>query len=111
MSRRSLNPGLDDEPLSFMTLPEGGRKTGTQAFRRGVHPEALSYSPRMFADELRAAFPSYGPGWDAAIAYGIDVSLLLENLALTPTERLEQLQAMIEFYEKVRPKDVVDAAE
>jgi hypothetical protein len=54
------------------------------------------------ADELRAAFPSYGPDWEAAIDYGIDVSLLLENLELTPTQRLEQLQRMIEFYDEVR---------
>lgn len=43
-------------------------------------------------EELRAAFPSYGPDWDAAIEHGVDVSLILENLALTPTERLAQLE-------------------
>ncbi len=56
----------------------------------------------MQASELRAAFPSYGFGWDAAIDYGIDVSLLLENLELTPTERLEQLQRMLELYDEVQ---------
>jgi tRNA A-37 threonylcarbamoyl transferase component Bud32 len=54
---------------------------------------------------LRQAFPSYGPGWDAAIEAGVDVSLLEENLRLTPTERLEQLQRMTELYEALRPKD------
>ncbi|MDQ3266613.1 MAG: hypothetical protein M3Y59_23685 [Myxococcota bacterium] len=49
--------------------------------------------------------PSYGPDWDAAIAYGIDVSLLEHNLSLTPTERLEQLQQMSELYELLRPPD------
>ena len=58
----------------------------------------------MFASELRAAFPSYGPDWDAAIDYGIDVSLLLENLMLTPTERLQQLQSWIEFCVEFRGK-------
>jgi hypothetical protein len=54
---------------------------------------------------LRQAYPSYGPDWDAAIEAGVDVSLLEENLQLTPTERLEQLQRMTELYEALRPKD------
>jgi hypothetical protein len=61
---------------------------------------------------LRQAFPSYGPDWDAAIDAGVDVSLLEENLRLTPTERLEQLQRMTELYEALRPKgDSDDAAD
>ena len=48
-----------------------------------------------FPDELRAAFPSYGPNWDRAVELGIDVSLLLENLELTPQQRLEQLEALL----------------
>ncbi|MGQ0505292.1 MAG: hypothetical protein ACT4TC_08215 [Myxococcaceae bacterium] len=51
---------------------------------------------------LRQAFPSYGPDWDGAIEWGIDVSLLERNLQLTPTERIEQLQAMLDFVEQVR---------
>lgn len=37
---------------------------------------------------LRSVFPSYGPAWEAAIDYGIDVSLLLCNLDCTATERV-----------------------
>ncbi|MDP3505806.1 MAG: hypothetical protein Q8S33_36015 [Myxococcales bacterium] len=48
-----------------------------------------------FPDELRAAFPSYGPDWDRAVDLGIDVSLLLENLKLTPEQRLAQLEDLI----------------
>ncbi|MDP1917826.1 MAG: hypothetical protein Q8L14_16400 [Myxococcales bacterium] len=48
-----------------------------------------------FPDELRAAFPSYGPNWDRAVDLGIDVSLLLENLKLTPEQRLAQLEDLI----------------
>jgi hypothetical protein len=51
-----------------------------------------------------------GPEWEAAIAFGIDVSLLEHNLSLTPTERLEQLQRMTELYEFLRPRDA-DPAE
>ncbi|HEX8434328.1 hypothetical protein [Archangium sp.] len=61
-------------------------------------------------DLLRQAFPSYGPDWDAAIEAGVDVSLLEENLRLTPTERLEQLQRMTELYEALRPKESPDDA-
>ncbi len=42
------------------------------------------------ADASRA-LPSHGPGWDDAIAYGIDVTLLERNLRLTPAERIQQL--------------------
>jgi hypothetical protein len=59
---------------------------------------------------LRQAFPSYGPDWDAAIEQGVDVSLLEENLRLSPTERIEQLQRMTELYEALRPKGVSDDA-
>ncbi|MFY2560685.1 hypothetical protein ACN469_23985 [Corallococcus terminator] len=63
-------------------------------------------------DLLRQSFPSYGSHWDAAIDAGVDVSLLLQNLELTPTERIEQLQRMTELYEALRPKDVSsDAAD
>ncbi|MCP3137007.1 hypothetical protein LXT23_06635 [Pyxidicoccus sp. QH1ED-7-1] len=59
---------------------------------------------------LRQAYPSHGPDWDAAIEAGVDVSLLEENLQLTPTERIEQLQRMTELYEALRPKNLTDDA-
>lgn len=43
-----------------------------------------------------------GPEWDAAIAYGIDVSLILENLRRTPTERLARLQQINDFHDALR---------
>jgi hypothetical protein len=48
-----------------------------------------------FPDELRKAFPSYGPGWYRAVEMGVDVSLVLEHLALTPTQRIAQLEALL----------------
>ena len=53
--------------------------------------------------EAGESLPSYGPAWDAAIAYGIDVTLLEANLRLTPTERLQQLDDMLATYEALRP--------
>ncbi|MBF5041679.1 hypothetical protein FGE12_04700 [Aggregicoccus sp. 17bor-14] len=50
----------------------------------------------------RASLPSYGPDWDRAIDFGIDVTLLLENLALSPAERLRRLQQVVEFHELLR---------
>ncbi|KIG14101.1 hypothetical protein DB30_07097 [Enhygromyxa salina] len=42
--------------------------------------------------------PSHGPAWDAAIAYGVDVTLLERNLSLTPSERLTQLDDMLRLF-------------
>jgi len=48
----------------------------------------------------------HGTAWQAAIDYGIDVSLLEENLRLTPDERLDQLVAMQRLYDAVRAERV-----
>ncbi len=55
-----------------------------------------------FPDELRVAFPSAGPDWDRAVEMGIDVSLLLENLRLTPAQRLERLESLLNELESLR---------
>lgn len=36
------------------------------------------------------------------IEFGIDITLLEENLRLSPTERLEQLRRMVEFSEELK---------
>jgi hypothetical protein len=59
---------------------------------------------------LRAAFPSYGPDWEAAIDYGIDVSLLLYKLDLSPTERLQQLKGAQRLKAALRGEDPVSAS-
>ena len=65
--------------------------------------EAKTPDPSDFSSEwAKAALPSYGPGWDAAIRYGVDVTMLLENLALTPTQRLHRLHQVAEFHEMLR---------
>ncbi len=45
-----------------------------------------------WASELRAAFPSYGPAWEAAIDYGIDVSMLSDFLSLSPEGRARRVR-------------------
>jgi hypothetical protein len=56
---------------------------------------------RTTADAGRT-LPSYGPAWDAAIEYGVDVTLLERNLTLTPSERLSQLDDMLRLYFAVK---------
>ena len=53
-------------------------------------------------EDAGRALPSYGPNWDAAISFGIDVTLIEHNLALTPTERLRQLDDMLATYFALR---------
>jgi hypothetical protein len=65
----------------------------------------MAFLPQPTGESSEAALdksPSYGPDWDAAIAYGIDVSLLLENLALTPAQRLARLQQVVDFHALLR---------
>lgn len=59
-------------------------------------------SDTFSSDWAREQLPSYGPDWDRAIAYGVDVTLLLESLALTPTERLLRLQQLADFHALLR---------
>ncbi|MFV8751167.1 hypothetical protein ACNOYE_11535 [Nannocystaceae bacterium ST9] len=53
--------------------------------------------------EACSSLPSHGPAWDAAIAHGIDVTLLERNLRLTPTQRLLQLDDMLATFAALRP--------
>jgi len=46
--------------------------------------------------------PAQGSKLASAKEFGIDLTLLLENLALTPTERLQNLCAAQAFYEELR---------
>jgi len=65
--------------------------------------EAKAPDPSEFSCEwARSALPSYGPGWDEAIRFGVDVTLLLENLARTPTERLRRLEQVADFHTMLR---------
>ena len=50
----------------------------------------------------RDVLPNQTPEWDAAIAYGIDVSLLAENLKLTPAQRFERHAQLVAFHEVLR---------
>jgi hypothetical protein len=43
-----------------------------------------------------------GPEWRAAVDAGIDVTLTERNLALTPDERLMQLDAMLQLVHEAR---------
>ena len=49
---------------------------------------------------------SFGPDWDAAVADGVDVALLLENLALPPKERLRLLDEQNRLLDDVQRRTV-----
>jgi hypothetical protein len=54
--------------------------------------------------------PSPGPGWDAAVEFGVDVTLLERNLALTLEQRFQQLEEMLALAAALRPEGPVLAA-
>ena len=63
---------------------------------KGMTPEQLARA------EERLRHPRPGGKIEAAQRYGIDLSLLIENLRLTPSERAEQMLAVCELAEEVR---------
>jgi hypothetical protein len=75
---------------------------------------ALGYAFGMAIDLTRLettedagrALPSYGPSWDAAIAAGVDVTMIEANLCLTPGERLRRHDAYARFREQVQSRTV-----
>ncbi len=52
--------------------------------------------------------PSRGPAWDAAVAFGVDMKLLLANLERTPTERLQVLQRTASLHALLRKARRID---
>jgi hypothetical protein len=46
--------------------------------------------------------PPPGSKIEAARDFGIDLTLTLRNLTLTPTERIEQMEAAVKFAEAMR---------
>ncbi len=60
--------------------------------------------------ELEQVYGQGNPEVSAAIAAGVDVSVLVENLRLTPTERLEQLRHVVRFFEDLHRAGARSAA-
>lgn len=46
----------------------------------------------------------YGLEWDAAVEFGIDVSLIESNAELTPAERIQDLVAMNRLHEEIQAR-------
>jgi hypothetical protein len=53
-------------------------------------------------EEQWAQFQAYTRGYGEQDENGVDVSLLRENLKLTPTQRIEKHQRALEFCREVR---------
>jgi hypothetical protein len=63
---------------------------------------AMTHEQQKLAYEL-ITNPPPGSKLAEAKEYGIDLTLLVENLKLSVTERLRKLEAGARFLEKVRP--------
>lgn len=75
--------------------------------RKADRRRHLHLSGRMTAEQRDRLIrlindPPPGSKLAAAKEYGIDLTLLLTTLELTPTERLEKLQEAQEFFEALR---------
>lgn len=60
-------------------------------------------------EDAGRTLPSYGPDWDAAIAAGIDVTMIEQNLRLTPAERLRQMEEAVCFVLEIQAVTVPEA--
>ncbi|MBZ5727652.1 MAG: hypothetical protein LAP87_21970 [Acidobacteriia bacterium] len=63
---------------------------------RGLTPEQLARA------EERLRHPRPGSRIEAARRFGVDLSLLIETLRLTPAERARRMQECIEAADQVR---------
>jgi hypothetical protein len=58
-------------------------------------PPSANFSARDDWDGTTpSSVVSYGPDWDAAVAYGLDMTLIEVSLAMTPGQRAERLQSL-----------------
>lgn len=73
------------------------------AFPREVLSSPMSVVDDEIDRRVVLRLPSYGPDWDAAIKYGIDVAQTELNLALTPEQRILQLEALLRLHDELRP--------
>jgi hypothetical protein len=65
--------------------------------------ELLPLSPeRLAIAGERLRHPAPGSRIAAARDYGIDLTLLIENLRLTPEERIDKLQSAMDAFEEIR---------
>ena len=55
-------------------------------------------------EDAGRSLPSHGPDWDAAIAAGIDVTMIEANLQLRPCERLRRMEAANRFAVEVQAR-------
>lgn len=55
--------------------------------------------------------PDAGPAWRAACEAGLDMSLVEHTLRLTPTQRLEEHQQILDFLLNIRSAGLKHATE
>jgi hypothetical protein len=93
----SPSANLPLDPESTLTLAvDVGRIDSSLAARRAALRTTIA--PRTRGRPSRGGTPPLA----AAEAWGLDLSLLRSNLLRTPSERLRQLDAMVDFRRRVR---------
>lgn len=66
-------------------------------------PELRALTPEEFARaEQRLRNPAPGSAIEAAKRYGIDLTLLIEQLRLTPAERAQRMHGAAQTAEEIR---------
>jgi hypothetical protein len=59
-------------------------------------------------EDAGRSLPSHGPDWDAAIAAGIDVTMIEANLRRRPCERLRRMEAANRFSVETELQAILD---
>ena len=77
------------------------------------HPTETANKPQALSliEELNGGYvcpPDAGPAWRAAFEAGVDMALLEEKLAMTPTERLEAHHRAINRVMRLRDSMIQD---
>jgi hypothetical protein len=74
-----------------------------------IQPDDASLKPPPA--NLEAELPDFGPDWRAAQQAGIDMWLLLENLNLSPWERLQENQRALNLVRMLQEADAAANAD
>lgn len=85
------------------------RRSGEDRHRLGCPGTTRWGGGRYTAGMATARSPKDESAWQAAIAFGIDVTLLEANLERTPAERLRELVAMNQFQAQAQGRGLPEA--
>lgn len=89
-------------PIEQAKLATSQGKNYASASNEGA-PELCPLTPQEFARaEIRLRNPSPGSSIEAAKKHGIDLTLLIEQLRLTPSERVRRMHLLGQISDRAR---------